>query len=134
MTTHSRWLASVVGAAATALTVASGRPVAADIRSGASDQAGLTQTVDITAERFSFTPSEVRVKSGTRLELRLHSDDTDHGFQIPGTDINVRIPKRNRGTTTVTFDAVKPGRHAFQCSHVCGAGHSFMRGEIVVTE
>jgi cytochrome c oxidase subunit 2 len=90
--------------------------------------------VDVTAERFSFTPSEIRVKTGTRLQIRLQSDDTDHGFRIPDTGIDVRIPKRNRGTTTVTFEATKPGRYPFQCSHVCGAGHSFMRGEIVVTE
>jgi cytochrome c oxidase subunit 2 len=102
---------------------------AADLQVGGSEEA-----VDVTAERFSFTPSEIRVKSGTRLQIRLRSDDTDHGFRIPGTEIDIRIPKRNRGTTTVTFEATKPGRYAFQCSHVCGAGHSFMRGEIVVTE
>jgi cytochrome c oxidase subunit 2 len=90
--------------------------------------------VDVTAERFSFTPSEIRVRAGTRLQIRLSSEDTDHGFRIPDTDVDVRIPKRNRGTTTVTFDAAKAGRYTFQCSHVCGAGHSFMRGEIVVTE
>ena len=98
-----------------------------------SPQAEAT-VVDVTAERFSFTPSEIRVKAGTRLQIRLRSEDTDHGFRIPDTEIDVRIPKRNRGTTTVTFDAAKPGRYTFQCSHVCGAGHSFMRGEIVVTE
>jgi cytochrome c oxidase subunit 2 len=98
------------------------------------DSAVREQTVDVTAERFSFTPSEIRVKAGTKLQIRLRSDDTDHGFRIPDTDVDVRIPKRNRGTTTVTFEAARPGRYAFHCSHVCGAGHSFMRGEIVVTE
>jgi cytochrome c oxidase subunit 2 len=97
-------------------------------------RAQAEQTVDVTAERFTFTPSEIRVKAGTRLQIRLTSDDTDHGFKIPDTDIDVRIPKRNRGATTVTFDAKAPGRYTFQCSHVCGAGHSFMRGEIVVSE
>jgi cytochrome c oxidase subunit II len=102
--------------------------------SGAAGTQSPPEVVDVTAERFSFTPSEIKVKAGTRLEIRLSSEDTDHGFRIPGTDVDVRIPKRNRGTTTVTFDAAKPGRYSFQCSHVCGAGHSFMRGEIVVTE
>lgn len=96
--------------------------------------AAQPDVVEIAAERFSFTPSEIRVKAGTTVVIRLHSEDTDHGFKIPGTDIDVRIPKRNRGTIDVTFDAVKAGRYTFQCSHVCGAGHSFMRGEIVVTE
>jgi len=90
--------------------------------------------VEITAERFSFTPSEIRVKAGVTLEIRLKSEDTDHGFRIVGTKTDVRIPKRNKGETTVVFDAAEPGRYTFQCSHVCGAGHSFMRGSIVVTE
>lgn len=91
------------------------------------------QVIDISAERFSFTPSEIRVKAGTRLEIRLRSDDTSHGFRIIGTDIDVELPKRGRGVTTVTF-APSAGRHTFECSHLCGAGHSFMRGVIIASE
>ena len=47
------------------------------------------QVVEISVERFSFTPSEFRVKAGAPVEIRLRSDDTDHGFRIVGTDINV---------------------------------------------
>jgi cytochrome c oxidase subunit 2 len=90
-----------------------------------------TQVVDITVERFSFTPSEFRVKAGQPVEIRLQSEDTDHGFRIVGTDVNVIVPKRGRGTATVTFEPPKPGRYVFECSKLCGAGHSFMRGAIV---
>ncbi len=62
------------------------------------------------------------------------SDDTDHGFRILGTDVDVQIPKRSRGVTTVTFTPPKPGRYTFECSHLCGAGHDFMRGVIVATD
>ena len=92
-----------------------------------------THVVEITAERFTFTPSEIRVKAGTRLEIRLRSDDTAHGFHIIGTDIDLELPKRGRGVATVIFEP-SAGRHTFECSQVCGAGHSFMRGVIVVTE
>ena len=90
------------------------------------------QVIDIDAERFSFTPSEVRVKADAPVEFRLRSDDTDHGFRILGTDINVAIAKRGRGTTTVAFQPPKPGRYVFECSKLCGAGHDYMRGTIVV--
>ena len=93
-----------------------------------------TKVVEIAAERFSFTPSEIKVKVGTRLEFHLRSDDTDHGFRIIGTEVNVRIPKRGKGAVTVTFEPRQPGRYTFECSKLCGAGHSFMRGIIVVTE
>lgn len=92
------------------------------------------QTVDVAAERFSFTPSEIRTTVGTVLTIRLTSDDTAHGFRIVGSDVNIEIPKRSRGTATVTFTPEKAGRYTFECSKLCGAGHSFMRGEIIATE
>lgn len=94
---------------------------------------GQAQVVEVTAERFSFTPSEVRVKAGVPVEFRLRSDDTDHGFHIVGTDVRVVIPKRGRGVATVTFEP-KAGRYAFECSEICGAGHGFMRGVIIAEE
>ena len=90
-----------------------------------------SQVVDISVERFSFTPSEFRVKAGAPVEIRLRSEDTDHGFRIVGTDVNIQIPKRGRGVATVTFVPPQPGRYEFECSMLCGAGHSFMRGTIV---
>ena len=101
---------------------------------GSSPRASAAQAerVEIVAERFSFSPSEFRVKAGTPVEITLRSDDTDHGFRILDTDINVRIPKRGKGRLTVTFQPPAPGRYTFECSHVCGAGHAFMRGTIIV--
>ena len=101
---------------------------------GASIRATRKQTaeiIDITVERFSFTPSEFRVKAGAPVEIRLRSDDTDHGFRILGTDINITIPKRGKGVATVTFQPPTAGRYVFECSKLCGAGHSFMRGTLI---
>jgi cytochrome c oxidase subunit II len=91
------------------------------------------QVIEISAERFSFNPSEIRVKAGTKLEIRLTSEDTMHGFHIAGTDINLELPKRGRGVASATFQPT-PGRYEFECSRLCGAGHSFMRGVIIATE
>jgi cytochrome c oxidase subunit 2 len=90
--------------------------------------------IDVAAERFSFTPSEIRATVGVPLHIRLQSDDTAHGFRIVGTDLNVEIPKRSRGTVTVTFTPERAGRYTFECSKLCGAGHSFMRGVIIVDD
>jgi cytochrome c oxidase subunit II len=89
------------------------------------------QVVEIFVERFSFTPSEFRVKAATPVEIRLRSDDTDHGFRIVGTDINVSIPKRGKGVATVTFVPPAAGKYVFECSKLCGAGHAFMRGTLI---
>jgi cytochrome c oxidase subunit 2 len=88
------------------------------------------RVIEIAAERFSFTPSQIRVKAGTRLEIRLESDDTSHGFHIVGTDVDIELPKRGRGVATVTFQP-QAGRYTFECSRICGAGHEFMRGVII---
>jgi cytochrome c oxidase subunit II len=91
------------------------------------------KVINVTAERFSFTPSEIRVRAGTRLEIRLRSDDTAHGFRIIGTDVDIELPKRGRGVASVMFQP-KAGRYTFECSKLCGAGHSFMRGVIIATD
>jgi cytochrome c oxidase subunit 2 len=91
------------------------------------------QVVSVVAERFTFTPSEIRVKADMPLRIELRSDDTGHGFRLLGTDINLEIPKRSRGIATVTLTPTE-GRYTFECSRLCGAGHSFMRGVIVASK
>tara|TARA_B100001123_G_scaffold229007_1_gene257661 strand:+ start:12385 stop:12777 length:393 start_codon:yes stop_codon:yes gene_type:complete len=92
------------------------------------------QVVEIVAERFSFTPSEIRVPVGTALELRIRSHDTMHGFRIVGRNVNITVPKRRQGEVVVLFEASEAGRFRFECSRLCGAGHNLMQGEIVVVE
>jgi cytochrome c oxidase subunit 2 len=98
------------------------------------DHEPQVQTVDVSAERFTFTPSQIKTTVGTTLRIRLRSDDTTHGFRIVGTGTNIEIPKRGRDTTTVDFTPEHAGRYEFQCSKLCGAGHAFMRGVIVVKD
>ena len=97
-------------------------------------QAPAPTRVTLTAERFDFFPSRIRTEAGTTLEIAIESEDTLHGFRIVGTDVNVAIPKRGKGPVTVTFRPEKPGRYIFECSRMCGAGHNFMRGEIIVSD
>ena len=108
-----------------ALTIVIG-VIAAEGASRAQD----ARVIEIAAERFAFTPSEIRVKAGTRLEIRLQSDDTAHGFHIVGTDVDIELPKRGRGVATVNFEP-QAGRYTFECSRICGAGHEFMRGVLI---
>ena len=110
--------------------------VAATAHPGSAPQApaGPEQTIDILAERFSFSPSEVKTTVGTKLTIRLTSDDTSHGFRIIGSGVNVEIPKRSRGVMTVSFTPEKAGKYTFECSKLCGAGHGFMRGTIVAED
>ena len=87
--------------------------------------------IRVSAERFAYTPSEIVVQKGTTIEFHLTSDDTNHGFRIVGTDVNVTIPKRGKGVATVTFVPPQAGKYVFECSKLCGAGHAFMRGTLI---
>ncbi|MGQ0733854.1 MAG: hypothetical protein ACT4QD_09385 [Acidobacteriota bacterium] len=106
---------------------------AALVPAGAQDRPSTRRTVHVVAERFLFTPSEITVEQGTTLELRLTSEDTDHGFRIAGPrGFDLTVPKRGRGEVVAVFEATEPGDYTFECSRMCGAGHSFMRGRIRV--
>jgi len=100
----------------------------------AAGQQGERRVIRVNAERFAFAPSEIALQAGEEVELRLKSDDTSHGFRILGTNTNVAIPKRGKGEIAVVIKLDEPGRYTFECSRMCGAGHDFMRGELVVRE
>ena len=85
------------------------------------------KVIRVSAERFAFTPGEIVVDRGTTIEFHLTSDDTDHGFKIVGTDVNVEIPKRRRGETVVKYVADTAGEFVIECSRPCGAGHTAMK-------
>ena len=91
------------------------------------------RVIRISAERFAFTPSEIVVERGAVIEFHLTSEDTDHGFRIIGTEVDVQIPKRRRGETVVRYTADTAGRFIIECSRPCGAGHTAMRATLVVT-
>jgi heme/copper-type cytochrome/quinol oxidase subunit 2 len=88
--------------------------------------------IRVSAERFAFTPSEITVDKGTVIEFHLTSEDTDHGFRIVGSDVDVEIPKRRRGETIVKYTADTAGRFIIECTRPCGAGHTAMRAMLVV--
>jgi cytochrome c oxidase subunit 2 len=92
------------------------------------------RVIHISAERFAFSPSEVSATVGEELEFRLTSEDTAHGFHIADTSVDAAIPKRGQGELTVRFRPEKPGRYTFECSRMCGAGHDFMRGILIVRD
>jgi len=99
---------------------------------GAAAQSQGPRVIEITAERFEFWPSEITVAEGEEVELRLRSYDTIHGFRIIGAGTNLAIPKRGKGFATARFIGTVPGRYTFECNRMCGAGHNFMRGVLIV--
>ncbi len=69
------------------------------------------------------------VPAGRPVKLLMSSRDVIHSFFVPEFRVKKDvIPGR---TTTLWFEAVKPGRYAAYCTEYCGEGHSTMRATVV---
>ena len=90
--------------------------------------------IRVTAERFNFTPSRIKVATGTIVEIVAESEDTTHGFHLADAGLDEQIPARGRGELRLRFEATQAGTYFFECSRPCGAGHNTMRGTIIVED
>ena len=105
------------------------------------------QVVEVTAKKFEYSPSPVRVKAGTKVQLKITATDHDHGLKIAavpdGSDSKNKpgllfsSPQdcwqlKKGETTTIEFVAQAPGSYTFKCCHTCGLGHRGMKSQLVV--
>jgi cytochrome c oxidase subunit II len=88
------------------------------------------RVVKVTAKKFEFSPSVIRVKRGEEVEIELTSLDRRHGFDVPGLGIHSDV--KPGSPTRIRLKAEKAGSYPFHCSVFCGSGHEGMTGEIVV--
>lgn len=91
---------------------------------------GEPRVIQVTAERFKFTPSAIEMKAGETVVLEIRSIDHKHGFAVPDLGIDEVVEEGK--VTRVRVTASKPGTVLFHCSVFCGSGHEEMAGEIVV--
>jgi len=91
---------------------------------------GETTEIKMTAKKYAFDPSVIKVKKDEHVKLVITALDHEHGFKVEAFNIDQKLPKGE--PVTVEFTADKAGTFPFQCSHVCGLGHKKMKGELVV--
>jgi len=123
-------------------------PIAAEFASPASAQSDAnTKVIELSAKKYDFTPAEIRVPKGTRVELKVHSVDDTHGVKLdvypegakhkgtPGLvfehpDDNGNVKKGE--DQVLDFVAQEPGTYDFKCAKFCGFGHDKMKGKLIV--
>jgi cytochrome c oxidase subunit 2 len=72
----------------------------------------------------------LRVPAHRPVRLLMTSRDVIHSFYVPEFRMKQDVlPGRY---TQTWFEAVQPGRYQILCAEYCGAGHSIMRGEVIV--
>jgi cytochrome c oxidase subunit II len=109
--------------------------------------AGNAQVIEVSAKKYDFTPNEIRVKMGSKVELKVHSVDETHGIKLdlypegskdksaPGLvfvepEDNGKVEKGQ--DQILDFVAQQPGTYEFKCAKVCGIHHGSMKGTLVV--
>ncbi len=98
--------------------------------------------IEVTAHQFYWqftydngtkpynTNNILRVPMGQNIRLSVTSADVFHDFGIIGYDIKTdAIPGR---TNIIWFYPDSPGNFTIQCFELCGAGHAFMKGTLMV--
>jgi len=90
------------------------------------------KVIEITAKKFEFTPSEITLKKGEPVILRLSSSDRVHGFMSKPLKIDTDIPSDTTKDVAVTPDAA--GNYTVICDHYCGTGHGNMKMKVTVVE
>lgn len=86
--------------------------------------------IRMTAKKYEYSPSEIRVKQGERVRLLITALDRKHGFAIK--DLNIKTELEKGKETVVEFTADRPGEYKFKCSVRCGWRHRWMNGKLVV--
>jgi cytochrome c oxidase subunit 2 len=88
------------------------------------------RVITIAAKRFEFSPSQVRLKRGEPVTIRIASADVRHGMFMKALAIDAEIEPGK--TVEVTFTPQVAGRFTAICDHFCGVGHGNMHMEFVV--
>ena len=90
------------------------------------------RVVEVEAKRYKFIPSTIVVKAEEPVRLEVTATDVEHGIDIEGMDIDVRLPVGE--TQTIEFTPEQPGDHHVHCSVFCGPGHGDMHATLIVVE
>jgi cytochrome c oxidase subunit II len=90
------------------------------------------KTVNVSAKRFEFEPSQITLKKGEPVILELTTQDVAHGLKFKELNLSARIEKGK--TAELAFTPTQTGDFVGHCSVFCGSGHGSMTLTLHVTE
>ena len=90
------------------------------------------KTIEITAKRYGFSPSEITLKKGEPVKLVLKTSDVTHGLFLRPLKIDAIVAPGDPQEVNITPE--KTGDFTAVCDHFCGAGHSDMNMTVHVVD
>lgn len=100
------------------------------------DKPGLHKIADkeyeavMKAFTFGYEPSDMEIPVGSTVRFTVTSKDVVHGFEIPGTNVNMMIIPGEINHVEYTFK--KPGTYLVLCNEYCGGAHEWMKTTLIV--
>jgi len=90
------------------------------------------QVIEIKAKKYEFSPSQITLKKGAPVVLRLSTEDRSHGFFIKPLGVDADIKPGEVTEVAITPDAT--GEYVVICDHYCGLGHGNMKMTLNVVQ
>jgi heme/copper-type cytochrome/quinol oxidase subunit 2 len=97
---------------------------------GCEDEEAPVKFIKMYVEEWKWTPSEIRVKQGTRLKIEFLSYEASRRFDLKAYKIKVPLPQDK--VVTFEFVADKKGEFKFRCGRPCGDGCAKLVGTLIV--
>jgi cytochrome c oxidase subunit 2 len=88
------------------------------------------RVIAISAKRFEFTPSQITIKRGETVTLRVTAEDRDHGLFQKELGLDLTLSPDQIAEATITPQTA--GRFIAICDNFCGSGHGNMKMVILV--
>jgi cytochrome c oxidase subunit 2 len=90
------------------------------------------RVIEVQAKKFSFSPSEITLKKGEPVILRLSSEDRTHGLLLKPLKIDTDIIPGK--VTNIAVTPTASGQYIVICDHYCGTGHGNMKMKLTVVD
>lgn len=100
------------------------------------DRPGVVQVgpgryeVRMTAQIWTYAPTEIRVPAGSTVTFIATSKDVIHGLFIPGVNVNAMLLPGQITRVEAHFE--KPGEYPLLCHEYCGIAHHMMWSRVIV--
>ena len=88
------------------------------------------RVVEISAKRFAFTPSEIHLRAGEPVTIRLVTTDRAHGLLVK--ELHIDLDASVDDPDSITITPSQAGTYTAICDHYCGIGHGSMKMKVIV--